>query len=424
MKIRLLFWLAMTILPPWASAAQEVSQPPAPKLSFDPKMFKGLGISPQLLEQFNSAQDLPAGRYRLDVFLNEQLRFRKELELRADTSGRQWICIDNALLAELGVEPRVSPQETCADLVKLFPGATAELEGGRLQYQISMPQAYLSKAPRGEVARGDLDAGITALTLNYLGNYQLVQTEGRQSYTRQSAYLSLNAGMNLGQWQLRQQGALQHDQDRGLRYQNLRTYVQRPLVDWGSEMVVGQTFTSGRFLSALGFNGLTLRTDERMLPDSMRGFAPVVRGVAQTNARVTVRQNGFQIYQTTVAPGSFEISDLYATSLSGDLDVEVLENDGRVRLFTVPFSAVPESLREGAGRYDIALGRTRAVGEGTDFFDAVYSRGLSNSWTATGGLRLAGVTGQPYWAAFSIRVWARLVVTSPMQVPRPMAFRR
>ena len=40
-----------------------------------------------------------------------------------------------------------------------------------------------------------------------------------------------------------------------------------------------------------------------MLPDSLSGYAPTIRGVAQTNARVTVRQNGYIIYSTYVPPG-------------------------------------------------------------------------------------------------------------------------
>ena len=38
-----------------------------------------------------------------------------------------------------------------------------------------------------------------------------------------------------------------------------------------------------------------------MLPDSMKGFAPVIRGTAHSNARVIVRQNGYVIYQNYVA---------------------------------------------------------------------------------------------------------------------------
>ncbi|SUC40391.1 fimbrial outer membrane usher protein [Proteus mirabilis] len=66
-----------------------------------------------------------------------------------------------------------------------------------------------------------------------------------------------------------------------------------------------------------------------MLPDSMRGFAPTIKGIANSNAIVTVKQNGFVIYQISVPPGAFEIKDLYATSSSGNLDVTIKENNGK-----------------------------------------------------------------------------------------------
>ncbi|XLM21608.1 fimbria/pilus outer membrane usher protein, partial [Chromobacterium piscinae] len=64
---------------------------------------------------------------------------------------------------------------------------------------------------------------------------------------------------------------------------------------------------------------------------SLQGYAPVVRGVAETNAKVSVRQNGNVIYENVVPPGEFSIDDLYNTGFSGDLEVTVTEADGRVR---------------------------------------------------------------------------------------------
>ncbi len=35
----------------------------------------------------------------------------------------------------------------------------------------------------------------------------------------------------------------------------------------------------------------------------MNGFAPVIKGIARTTADVTVYQNGYSIYKTTVSRG-------------------------------------------------------------------------------------------------------------------------
>ncbi|WP_250552385.1 fimbria/pilus outer membrane usher protein, partial [Escherichia coli] len=47
--------------------------------------------------------------------------------------------------------------------------------------------------------------------------------------------------------------------------------------------------------------GIKLETDTSMLPDSEQGFAPVVRGIANSDAQVVIKQNGYVIYQTWVS---------------------------------------------------------------------------------------------------------------------------
>ncbi|EPN59064.1 fimbrial usher protein, partial [Pseudomonas syringae pv. actinidiae ICMP 19096] len=122
-------------------------------------------------------------------------------------------------------------------------------------------------------------------------------------------------------------------------------------------------------------------------PDSLRSYAPIVRGIAKTHAKVVIRQNDSELYQTTVAPGPFEISDLTTSGYSGDLQVTVNEADGSVSRFSVPYSALPESLRTNDSRYSVALGKTRD--SNAPFSEMTYQRGLSNSITANSGLRVA-----------------------------------
>src|SRR5256885_9527612 len=109
-------------------------------------------------------------------------------------------------------------------------------------------------------------------------------------------------------------------------------------------------------MDSTSFRGIRLNSDDRMLPDSQRGYAPLVRGVANTNARVTITQNGIKLYETTVAPGAFVINDLYPTGYGGDLQVSITEANGAVRSFAVPYAAVPLSLREGQDRYSLTAG--------------------------------------------------------------------
>jgi len=82
-------------------------------------------------------------------------------------------------------------------------------------------------------------------------------------------------------------------------------------------------FAEGNALPAGNFRGVRMDSDERMRPDSQRGFAPIVRGIAQSNAMVSISQLGQEIYQTNVPPGPFVIDDLYPTGVGGDLLVTI-----------------------------------------------------------------------------------------------------
>ena len=124
--------------------------------------------------------------------------------------------------------------------------------------------------------------------------------------------------------------------------------------------MVGNTYTSSGIFDSLSFTGLQLSSDKEMLPDSLHGFAPTIRGIARTTAEVSVYQNGYSIYKTTVAPGAFEINDLYATGSAGDLYVNIKESDGSEQNFVVPFASLAILQREGQLDYALSSGRTRS----------------------------------------------------------------
>ncbi|MEJ0004877.1 MAG: fimbria/pilus outer membrane usher protein [Steroidobacteraceae bacterium] len=115
-----------------------------------------------------------------------------------------------------------------------------------------------------------------------------------------------------------------------------------------------------------------------MLPDSQLEYAPIVHGIAHTNARVVITQNGNTILETTVSPGTFEINDLYATGYGGDLHVTVYEADGSQNSFTVPYASVVQLLRPGVWRYTAVAGEVQQPSlTGTERFTlATLQRGF------------------------------------------------
>jgi outer membrane usher protein len=301
--------------------------------------------------------------------------------------------------------------DQCIAMSERVSGASTKFDLSRLRLDISVPQMRMRHVPRGAIDPASLDAGRTMAYINYDANYYTASSYGIQS---NSFYSGINAGLNIGLWRFHQQSAFTVNGSAAgnvSRWDNIRTYVERPLVSLGSKLVVGDNFTGGSLLSPVGYRGIHLETDDRMLPDSLRGYAPIVKGVANTNARVVVSQNGNVIYQVSVAPGPFAFTDLNPTSYQGDLTVQVFEANGQVSTFKVPFSAVTNSLRPGASRYSFTAGQVRQV-EGTRpvFVDLTYERGLTNVFTVNGGARaaadyqslLAGVVFGTSYGAFGL----------------------
>lgn len=353
---------------------------------FDSNLLRGEKISPLLAERLNSAQSISPGKYSLDVYLNGQYIENRNIEVREYQSGKLAPCLDRATLKKLDIdEQSLSDYDGCTS--PIF--SSSRIDIGQLRLNLEIPQTFLRRKPRGYVEPSDLDPGTTVGFLNYLSNYYHVEYSDGLAETQNSAFASINGGINLGMWQYRNQSNLSWDRQRGYDYNSILNYVQRALPSLDSKMVIGQTFTTGQLFSGLSYTGFSLSSDERMLPDSQRGYAPTIRGIATTNAKVSVSQSGREIYQLTVPPGPFEISDLYPTSYSGDLYVKITEADGTTSNFTVPYSAVPESLRPGVWRYGLSIGKTRDVGEDSHFADATWQYGITNSITSNSGLRVS-----------------------------------
>lgn len=359
--------------------------------TFDPTLFRGGVVSQAMLAQFNQANSIIPGKYKVDIYINNRFFQSKEITFVENKNHTVGPCFNLETIKQAGIivksTDQISAQE-CIFLPDYIAGSRVKLTLSDLRLDLIIPDDGLQNIPRGYVDPNLLDAGSSIFFLNYIGNYYHINNDNNVK-DQDIAYLSFNGGMNLGVWQYRQQSNYTYSRQAGSHWSNIRSYLQRPLPTITGMLSLGQLVTQGKFFSGLNFNGLALASDERTLPDSLRGYAPVVRGVANTTATVTIKQNGNQIYQKTVSPGAFSITDLYPTSYNGDLDVEITEADGSVRRFSVPFSAVPESLRPGSYRYNFYFGRTRNIGQDSVFADAIYQYGLSNSLSVSSGLRLA-----------------------------------
>ncbi|SEJ04144.1 fimbria/pilus outer membrane usher protein [Paraburkholderia diazotrophica] len=352
------------------------------------------------ISRFERGNPIPAGDYPVDIYVNGNWNGKGLMRFIAQEGKDSAVpCFDKALLQRLGLNfdvlsdaARAEIQRAgageCVDLAVISESASYQFDLSDLRFDVSLPQAIVLRAPRGYVSPELWDEGVPSATLGY--NASTFHYSGHGNSGTQS-FIALNAGVNIGSWHFRQQSSLQQATGRGTSYQDIATYLQHDIPSLKSQLILGDSYTDGAVFDSIGVRGVQLVTDDRMLPDSLRGYAPVIRGIATSNARVTVTQNGNRLYETVVAPGAFEINDLYATGYGGNLLVTVTEADGSQHSYTVPYASVTQLLRPGATRYNLIGGviRDAQIDHHNALVQGTIQRGISNAVTGYAGTILA-----------------------------------
>ncbi|WP_074388413.1 fimbrial biogenesis usher protein [Buttiauxella brennerae] len=370
---------------------------------FNPRFLSEDDAAVADLSRFEKGSHQAPGEYRVDIWRNEEfiatedLRFVEATAVRPGETvktGGLTPCLDVDWLKRLGLNMLAYPDLVkykageCVPLDEAIPGAETTFDFAKLRLDISLPQASLLNSARGYIPPEQWDEGIPAMLANY-------SFTGNRGSNDDNYYLSLQSGLNYGPWRLRNNGAWSYTSGDGYRtnsWKNISTYLQRTIIPLKGEMVLGDSNTGTDVFDSLGFRGARLYSSDSMYPDSLQGYAPTVRGIARTNAKITIRQNGFVIYQSYVSPGAFAISDLNPTSSSGDLEVTLEEKDGSQQKYSVPYSTVPLLQREGRLKYDLVAGDFRSGNSQQDtpfFTQATLIAGLPNGYTAYGGTQLA-----------------------------------
>lgn len=372
-----------------------------PAVDFNPAFVRGIDGRPIDLSRFKRGDQVDPGTYRADVYLNQTWLGREDIVVRpaAREGESAVICLTRLQVARLGLNVDALPDAAaakvaldsdgdCIDLRKIVPDAQLGFDLSTLRIDATIAQAYLKRTARGYVDPKDWDRGVTAGFVDYSANAYRTQTDGNGQL---QYFLGLNTGVNVGNWRLRHNGNFSGSDGGGprvSRYTALSTFAQRDVTSLKSQLTLGQYYTPADLFDSVSYTGVQLASDDRMLPDSQRGFAPIVRGTALTNASVTIRQGNNIVYQTNVAPGPFVIDDIYNTGYAGDLNVTVTEADGSVRSFLVPFATISQLRRAGASKFSVVAGKYRdsTLAHTPNFVEATYQRGFSNAVTGYAGI--------------------------------------
>jgi len=373
----------------WAGAAEEF-QFNTDVLDLKDRENLDLGV-------FASANFIMPGHYSLMVHVNGDTltEFAVDYLLAEDDTKSSVACLSPTLVNELGLKEHVNKSliwwhdGACLDLTSV-PGMQARGNLGTSALYVSIPQDQLEYTSANWDPPSRWDEGISGVLFDYNFN---AQTTAYKRGKGRSDNLSGNgtAGINLGAWRLRGdwQTQMQRSDDQSSQNQFAwsRFYALRAVPSLRSNLLVGEDYLDSNLFGSFRYTGVNLSSNDNMLPPNLRGYAPEVSGVARTNARVVIRQQGRVLYDTQVPQGAFRIQDLN-DAVSGKLDVRVEEQDGSVQEFQMDTASIPYLTRPGTVRYKLATGKPsdwEHQVDGPAFATGEFSWGVSNGWSLYGG---------------------------------------
>lgn len=350
------------------------------------------------LTHYERNQAVP-GKYRVELRINNQYQGFQDITVSEGKppakTGAICLATETWRTLPLNIEKLSedaqsllanSAEDACLAIAEIIPQVKSEFDPGNQTLDLELPTLYLVRNPRGYVNPALWNKGVTAGLLSYNANYYHQQNRGTEN---DSAYSGITAGFNLGSWYFRHNGNWSWQDDLGSHYQALNSYVQRDIPVIKGRLTIGDRNTRGELFDTLAFRGIQLANEEQMLPDSQRGYAPIVRGTARTSAKVQIFQQGRLLYETAVSPGPFEINDLYPTGYGGDLQLVIKEADGSEQQQTIPYAATSNLLRSGTNHYSVTMGKLRKDQVESEPFlgELTWRRGLNNFFTGYAGLQ-------------------------------------
>jgi len=359
---------------------------------FDPGLLQSVNGNAVINDTALLSQGFqPPGTYSVHIDVNGKSVLVSSVRFEANSEKQLVACLSFELYKKLGVDMSKiksgtddnALKGTCTSIEEQIPGAKANFDFSKLKLEIALPQTVLRDESLQGVPPEEWDDGIPALITMYQVSGQQYIKHGQD--TSDSLYANLTNGINIGRWRYRNNSTASKEDG----WQNISNYVETAIRPLKGELTLGDASTPGDIFDSLLIRGVQLSSDDEMTPDQLTGFAPLIRGIAKSNARVTVRENGNVIYQRSVPAGPFVITDLSSVSNGGKLDVTITEADGSETHSTVSYSNVPQLLRTGQMKYSLSAGQYLSDTEGAEkkpkVLQSTLSLGLPLNTTLYGG---------------------------------------
>ena len=378
--------------------------------SFSPRTLRAFfGEQAENIDFAKLQEESEIGRRQFDLYVDGRFVIRQNVELFRKGDGKIGIRIPAMVLliqdlkfSDLPGLHGKMPLDMIEDIDELIPGASVSFDALKARADVSIPRAWFASFAQltGFVPAPRWTYGIPALVMNYQANAEYQRYEG-ESYKH--GYLNLDGRFNFNEWRLFGSGNFSVDEnenDSNTDFDRGNIYLTRVFGSNRTRIKAGEIHTQSFYQDSVPMLGVELYDDESMLSSAERGYVPVITGIAQTSARVTVRQFGRIVFERNVQPGPFSFVDLPGLTSGTDLEVTIREENGTERTFTVPYMETPLQLRAGRVHFNVSAGRWHENGfssieEKPFVFSGGIGYGLPYDLSVFGGTQIS----ENYWNA-------------------------
>jgi len=363
---------------------------------FNTSFLQGASSFVDLQSLLATSRVLP-GIYRVDLYGNETLVGRRDIDFRRNPgTSKVEACLTREMVQQLGVDIGKlqatgklvgDDPNACIDLPALIDHAYVRYDVPRLRLMVSVPQRAMERGRRGYVDPALWDEGVPAAFINYQLSSSRNSTQAANTLSNN---IGLRNGINLGAWRLRNESNFNSSTGRPNTFKSNRSYLQHDVTALKGQFSAGDIFSDADLFDSVRYRGLKLASDDGMRADSERGYAPIIRGIAQSSATVEIRQNNYILYTANVPPGPFEISDIYPSGSNGDLEVTIIEADGRRRVTVQAFSSLPIMVRQGQLKYSVSAGQYNSNSDdqkSPQFVSSTLAYGVSSNLSGIVGVQ-------------------------------------
>ncbi|WP_039987500.1 fimbria/pilus outer membrane usher protein [Vibrio owensii] len=317
------------------------------------------------LSNFDSSwltSKIAVGTHSVDVVLNEQGSIpRNPISMKLDfieTKEGIQPCFNTNQLSILGVAPNVDQYRAnyCYLVSDISVDARYKYSGNISLVRLYVPNVNIQQTNHELMTNPDIwEHGINSLKFNYNSYVSVDEDE------EVDGYVSVNALLSLGPWRIKHNGSLYRSQ---YHTQSMTgdLYAYTDIDHLRSEVAFGQiSSTSGLSVnSSIPILGMKQETSEVMYSPNWGRYAPVIRGrVNSTSAKVSVFDNQRVVYSEVFNTGEFEITEFDITAVGSELKLIIEESDGTTREKTIPYTKLPDMLRNNTYKYSFAFGRYR-----------------------------------------------------------------